>query len=89
MKGDLIQNLPTPREATNPGIESSIAFTEWEAGTAAGLDMHEWESTYTYSRAFKARTIAWYRLHNLVKLHSEVEAHRAAEKRAKKGRRKR
>jgi hypothetical protein len=64
-----------------------MSFAAWEAGVAAGLDMYKWENTTFYSRAFKARAIAWYQLHNLVRLLSEVAAQRQAQKKAKRKRR--
>lgn len=84
--GVLIQDVPTPREAVDPGIASAISFTEWEAATAAGLDMYEWEHTAVYPRTFKERVIAWYQLHGMVKLHSEVKAQRVAQKKSRRKR---
>ena len=62
---------------------------QWEAATAAGLDLDKWERGQ-YTRKFMARTVAWYRLHGLVEMHksdavaAKMEAD--AKKRAKKGR---
>lgn len=82
-KGNPIQELPTPREVTDPGIASGLSFASWEACVAANLDLWKWEQGL-YPRSFVVRVQAWYRLHNLVKLHSEVEAARAAKKKARK-----
>jgi len=84
LNGELIQDIPKPKEAIDAGIRSSMSFVEWEAGTAAGLDMYEWENGKMYSRAFKARTVAWYQLHNMSKLRSEVAAQRKAKKAKRK-----
>lgn len=43
-------------------------FEEWEAGTAAGLNMWLWENN-EYPSEFKARVVAWYRLHNSIEAH--------------------
>lgn len=43
-------------------------FEEWEAGTAAGLDMWKWENN-EYPHEFKARVVAWHRLHNSLEAH--------------------
>jgi len=57
-----------------------MSFSEWEAGTAAGLDMHKWEYTEYYPRTFKAKVLAWYQAHNRIKLEAEVAAQRASKK---------
>lgn len=82
-KGEPIHELPTPREVVDPGISSSLSFASWEACVAAGLSLWKWEQGL-YPRSFVARVLAWYKLHNLVKLHSEVEAAKAAKKKAKR-----
>ena len=84
-RGEPIQELPAPREVTDPGIASSLSFASWEACVGARLNLWKWEQGL-YPRSFVARVIAWYRLHNLVELHSEVEAARAAKKKARKRR---
>ena len=43
-------------------------FEEWEAGTAAGLDMWKWENN-EYPPDFKAKTVAWYMLHTSIGNH--------------------
>lgn len=63
-----------------------MSFAEWEAATAAGLDMYRWEYTGVYPRAFKEKTIAWYRLHGMVKMHADVKAQRVAQKRSRRKR---
>lgn len=86
MGGELIQNLPTPKEIVDPGIESGMSFAEWEAATAAGLDMYKWEYTALYPRVFKERVIAWYRLHNMVRMRAEVKTQRVAQKKSRRKR---
>jgi hypothetical protein len=63
-----------------------MSFVEWEAATAAGLDMHKWENTAIYPRAFKERVIAWFQLHNAVKLHTDIKAMKDAQKRSRRKR---
>lgn len=65
------------------GIESGMPFTEWEAGTAAGLDMWAWEQGL-YPTWFKAKVVAWHNLHGLVKMHQEAAASDAAKRKADK-----
>ena len=55
------------------GITYSQSFFAWEAATAAGLDVWEWESG-KYPNWFMARVVAWYRLHKLVEAHSQDAA---------------
>ena len=52
-----------------------MAFNEYEAATAAGLDLWKWESS-DYPRWFKAKVVAWYNLHNLVDAHTQDAATR-------------
>ena len=84
MRGIPIQELPTPKEAVDAKIRSNPSFSEWEAGTAAGLDMWKWENTQFYPRAFKAKVMAWYQARNRVKLEAEVAAQRAAKKKSRR-----
>lgn len=56
--------------AVNPQIEYSSAFSEWEAATAAGLDMYKWENLH-YPSWFRARVLAWYKAHVLVEAHTQ------------------
>ena len=74
------------RNAINPGIRFASSFQEWEAGTAAGLDMWKWESG-AYPVRFKERVVAWYNLHSLINTHSQDAAATAAKKKAKRGKR--
>lgn len=50
-------------------IQGMVAtFEEWQAGVAANLDMWKWENN-KYSPEFKAKAVAWYRLHISVENH--------------------
>jgi len=61
---------------------------EWEAATSANLNLYDWERGL-YSNKFKARVIAFYKYHNLVKIHSEDAVNRQTEREMKKNSRKR
>lgn len=71
------------RGTVNPDITYSQSFSEWEAGTAAGLDMWAWEAGI-YPPAFKARVLAWYAGHRLVNLHSDAAVNAAMERRMRR-----
>jgi hypothetical protein len=58
------------KDSIDPNISYSRSFGEWEAAVAAGLDLWEWENN-EYPRWFKARVIAWHRLHGLIELHTQ------------------
>jgi hypothetical protein len=73
------------KNAVKSNIRYSESFLQWEAGTAAGLDMWLWESGF-YPVRFKERVIAWYNLHTLAEAHSQDAAVTAAEVKAKRGR---
>lgn len=70
------------RDSVDPGIQYGMSFAEWEAGVEAGVDMYKWE-TGGYPKWFKAKVLAWYRLHNLVKLHTEDAVQAAARHKSK------
>lgn len=57
-------------ESVDPHIDYNLSFAEWEAATAANLDLWKWESG-GFSNYFKAKVVAWYGLHNLVELHKQ------------------
>lgn len=65
------------KDSIDPNISYSRGFGEWEAATAAGLDMWEWENN-GYPRWFKARVIAWHRSHGLIELHTQDAVARKA-----------
>jgi len=73
-------NFRNPRDIVNPDISYSQDFGELEACHGAGLDMWQWDQN-VYPPGFKARVVAWWRLHKLIQLHSQD----AAIKRPKKG----
>jgi len=55
-----------------------------EACIAARLDPYKWEETTFYTHAFKARIMAWYRLHNLILAHVEDARYLASLRKAKR-----
>ena len=62
------------RDAIDPRINFSMGFLEWEAATAAGATLAElldWENGVKFPKHFKARVVAWYQYHCLVKTHQE------------------
>lgn len=63
----------------DPKIDYSLAFEEWEAASAAGLDLYKWDNG-EYPVKFQAKVIAWKRLHDLVHVHREVAAQEKAGK---------
>lgn len=72
------------KDAVDPGIAYHPSFAEMEACVGAGLDPWKWECN-EYPAAFKARVIAWYNLHGLVRAHSEDAINRKATKKSKHG----
>jgi hypothetical protein len=66
------------RDAVDPKIGFSMEFLGWEAAVSAGATLDElqaWdEGTGRYSKHFKARVIAWYQYHSLVRTHQEDAA---------------
>lgn len=67
-----IQEMPL-RHGVNPNISYSLSFLGFEAASAAGLDLWQWENG-GYDTKFMARVIAWYKLHNLVEAHAKDAA---------------
>lgn len=82
--GVRIEEYPV-KDAVNSGIRYAPAFEEWEAGTAAGLDMWAWDGGQ-YPARFKAKTIAWWRAHRLVNTHQADAQNRASEAKSKRKR---
>jgi hypothetical protein len=72
------------KDAVDPGIAYSMAFGEIEACVGAGLSPWLWE-TNQYSQSFKARILAWYGLHTLVKSHGEDAVNKKARKKSRNG----
>jgi len=85
--GTPIEEAPV-RHRLPSGITYSGAFEEYEACVAAGLDLQRWEEG-SYAPRFKARVIAWHRLHGLVEGHIEDAAATQAEKQRRHAERKR
>lgn len=70
--GEDIRTYPL-KDAVASGIMNSMQFLEWEAATAAGLNLWLWENN-GYTKAFKVKVIAWYNLHGLVQSHQSDAA---------------
>lgn len=62
------RGLKNPRNFGRLNWDASLNFLEWEAATAAGLDLWRWEQG-EYPKRFRARVMAWYNLHNLLDTH--------------------
>lgn len=71
------------KDAINSGITYSNSFLELEAVAEAGLDFYKWTND-EYSVRFKARVIAWYNMHNLIKVHSQDAEAKEMEKERRK-----
>lgn len=67
----------------NPNITYNTIFAEWEAATAANLDLYMWE-TGQYPQWFMARVIAWHKLHILVEAHTQDAINADMKRKAKK-----
>lgn len=65
------------------GITASMAFTEWEACVAAGLDPARWDRGL-YPPQVRAKVLAWYEAHILAEQHKQSALAKDAERRAKK-----
>jgi len=70
-------------DAINPGITYSNSFAEWEAAQAAGLNLWDWEHG-GYTKYFKVKVLAWYKLHSLVEAHTKAAVNKKARADAKK-----
>jgi hypothetical protein len=73
------------RGAVDPDIQQSQSFAEWEAAVASGATLNELEKLENggYSKTFRAKMLAWHKLHKAVEMHSEAEAVKAAERASK------
>lgn len=72
-------------DSVNPRIKFNTSFAEWEAATAAGLDLWQWEQPGGYTKSFKAKVLAWHRAHNLVSAHTQAAANAKLKSKSKKG----
>ena len=59
-----------------------MAFAEWQAAAAAGLDLWAWEQG-EYPVRFMERVIAWWNLSNLVKTHGQDAVQRASNRKGR------
>lgn len=65
------------RNEVKHGVTYGMNFSEWEAAIAAGAtlaELLEWETDGAFPMWFKAKVVAWYRLHNLVQAHIQEAA---------------
>ena len=69
-------------DGISPGITYSNSFAEWEAANAAGVSIWDWENG-GFPNWFKAKVLAWYKLHSLVEAHTQAAVN-AKSKTAKK-----
>lgn len=71
--------------SVDPHISYSMTFLEWEAANAANATLQELYdlSMGKYPVWFRARLIAWYQMHRLVKMHEEAASSEAAAKKGK------
>ena len=70
-------------DAIDPGITYSNSFAEWEAANAAGVNLWDWEDG-AYPNWFKAKVLAWYKLHNLVEAHTQAVVNAKSKSKSKK-----
>lgn len=68
-RGEPIENVRLTG-GVDPQIGYSASFAEWEAAHAANLNLYDWFSD-KYPRWFKARVLAWYKLHTLIEMHKQ------------------
>lgn len=75
VRGQPIDTAPfrNPRSVVDPNISYSADFAEMEACHGAGLDLWAWDQG-RYPPAFKARILAWWKLHKLIEIHAQDAA---------------
>jgi hypothetical protein len=59
------------KESIKHGVTYTMGFAEWEAAVAAGAtlsDLERWDAG-GFPREFKARVLAWHKLHGLIEAH--------------------
>ena len=71
------------RTAVDANIDFGMSFAEWEAACAAGLNLWDWENN-KYPVPFKAKVIAWHKLHRLIEIHQEDAVSKKMEAESKK-----
>lgn len=85
-RGEPIDLVPL-RDAVNPHITYSMHFLEWEAFIEAGSTLRELLNMDTlFTKEERAKIVAWYKYHNLIKLHADDAVRTAERGRSKKGR---
>jgi len=60
-----------------------MSFAEWDACLGCKLDLWKWDNN-EYPIKFKTRVMAFWKLHNLVELHTQDEVNRQVKKKSKK-----
>jgi len=58
------------KDAVDPSITYEMAYAEFDACIAAGLDLWAWENN-VYPKEFKVMVIAWHRLNRYIRSHTE------------------
>ena len=74
-----IRQVPV-KDAVSAGITCSLQFSLWDAAVAAGATLTELAELDNFPKRFKAKVIAWYEGHNLIKLHQQAAAAAAVKK---------
>ena len=72
-------------DGVDPGITYNTSFVEWEAAHAAGLDLLKWDKHGGYPAYFRAKILAWYKGHNLVKAHTQAAMNKKMASKTKGG----
>jgi len=67
------------------GIKYEYPFFEYEAAAAAHLDLWRWEEN-EYPNWFKAKVMAWYKLHGMIEAHIADAGRKYAEAKARASR---
>jgi hypothetical protein len=83
--GDPIEEVYIHRPV-NTGITHSQYYAEWDACITAGLDIEKWLGG-EYPTWLKEHTISYVRNKGLIELHRQQEMDKAAEREARKNRR--
>ena len=77
-----IRQVPV-KGAVSTGITTSLQFSLWDAAIAAGATLQELADIDKFPKQFRAKIIAWYEGHQLIKLHQHAAAVKAANKKGK------
>lgn len=58
------------KDAVDTKISYSLAYEEFDACIAVGLDLEKWQEG-GYSKELKAQAMAWHRLKKLIRAHTD------------------